>query len=314
MLPTVNDVGAVDPVLTNMLLGYMQDDMRFVAGRVFPPVPVPNDSGTYYIVTKKYNFFDDLEPRAPGSEFGQLGLGVSTDTYTTKQWAGKIPVPDEVEANNQAPMAVAEMALRRLAQASLIRKEVQWATDFMTSSVWGTDKTVDNKWSDYANSDPVGDVLLGVETIGNNTGVEANAMVLGRIVDRRLKNHPDILDRLKYTNTATVATVDGALAALFGVANYWVGKASYSNTNEAATFSASAIIDDDCLVCVVNPGAGIMGVTAGKTFAWDGGGGVGQIRTYYSDDHDAAMIKHKEQWDQKATATDCGYFFADVTD
>ena len=115
-LPTINDVQAVDPVLTNMLIGYMQADDRFVASRVFPAVSVEKDSGTYYTMTKKYFFFDDLEQRAPGSDFGQLGFGVSSSTYTTLQWAGEIPLADEVRANSQIPMDLESAALRRLAR------------------------------------------------------------------------------------------------------------------------------------------------------------------------------------------------------
>src|SRR4030067_174291 len=74
-LPTKNDVQAVSPVLTNMLLAYKNADSRFVAGKVFPPIPVEKDSGTYYILTKKYWFLDLLERRAPGDEFGRVGYG-----------------------------------------------------------------------------------------------------------------------------------------------------------------------------------------------------------------------------------------------
>ena len=43
-IPTLNDIQAVDPVLTNILVGYKQADTRFVASKVFPAVPVDKDS------------------------------------------------------------------------------------------------------------------------------------------------------------------------------------------------------------------------------------------------------------------------------
>lgn len=312
-LPTVNDVQAVDPVLTNMLIGYMQADDRFIASRLFPAVPVEKDSGTYYIVTKKYMFFDDLAVRAAGSDFGQLGFGVSTSTYTTLQYAAEIPLADETRANSQLPMDLESVALRRLAQASLIRKEVDFGSNFFTTSVWGTDdnnSTTD--WDDFQSGDPVNDVLTAKRTISNNTGQDANTMALGYIVHVALVNHPDVIDRLKYSQVAGIGAVEMALANVFDVANYWVGKGTYSNTNENATFSATAIIDDDCLVTYVDPAPGIFSATAGKTFTWQPGGGAGSIYTRRSDKKHSDMIQHKEQWDQVATATDLGYFFADV--
>ena len=312
-LPTLNDVQAVEPILTNMLIGYQQADDRFVAGRVFPSVAVDKDSGTYYLVTKKYFFLDSLERRAPGGNFATVDYGLSTATYKTQQWAGEHQVPDEVQANSQVPMDLFQLGLRRVAQTSLIRKEVQWAADFMTTSVWANDddnSTTD--WDDFSAGDPVADVLTARRTISNETGMDGNTMVLGYIVHQALVNHPDIIDRVKHTTAATMGSMEAALASVFGVANYHVGKGTYSNTNQAAAFSATAIIDDDCLVCHVDAGAGLFGATAGKTFTWLPGGGNGTIYRDPARRNHSDVFQHKEQWDQKATATDLGYFFADV--
>jgi hypothetical protein len=312
-LPTINDVQAVEPILTNMLIGYMQDEGRFVAGRVFPSVPVDKDSGTYYIMTKKYWFLDEMEERAPGQEFASTGFGLSTATYKTLQYALDYALADETRANSQVPMDLESAALRLLGQRLLLRKEIQWAADFMKTSVWGTDdnnSTTD--WDDFSAGDPVSDILTAVRTISNNTGQNANTIVLGFIVHDALVNHPDILDRIKYTQAATIGGVEGALSDVFGLSNYWVAKGSYSNTNESATFSASAIIDDDALITYVDPNPGIMSATAGLTFEWAPGGGGGAAYNYRDNARHADVIQTKMQWDQKVTASDLGYFFADV--
>jgi hypothetical protein len=312
-LPTVNDVQAIEPILTNMLVGYMQSDERFVASKVFPVVPVDKDSGTFYKFTKKYWFLDQMAQRAPGGDFRRVEFGLETDTYATKQWALDQALADEVRANSQVPMDLETAAVSYLAQQSLLRKEIAFSADFMQKSVWGTDD--DNAvtdWDSFSDSDPIANVLLARRTISNNTGLDGNAMVMGYIVHAALMNHPDLLDRIKYTQAATVGSMENALAACFGVSSYLVGKAVYSNTNEAAAFSATAILDDDCLVYHNNPGAGIFAASAGKTFAWAGGGGVGSSYRYRDNSRHADVIQVKEQWDQKAVATDLGYFFFDV--
>lgn len=312
-LPTLNDVQAVEPILTNMLVGYMQSDDRFVASRVFPTVPVVNDSGTYYKFDKKYWFLDQMQGRAPGADFARVEFGLSTGTYATKQYALDYALADEIRANSQVPMDLETAAVQYLAQQSMLRKEIAFSTDFMVKSVWGTDD--DNAvtdWDDTSTGDPVANVLLARRTISNNTGLDGNAMVMGYIVHQALMNHPDILDRVKYVTAATVGNVEAALAAVFGVSSYLVAKGTYSNTNEAAAFSATAIIDDDCLIYHNNPGAGIFAASAGKTFTWDGGGGVGTVFRYRDQGRHADVIQHKEQWDQAAVATDLGYFFFDV--
>ena len=312
-IPTINDVQGVEPILTNMLIGYQQTDARFVASQVFPLVPVEKDSGTYYIVTKKYFFTDDLKARAPGGDFEYSGFGVETDTYSTFQWGKGLLLPDEVKANSQLPMDLEQVGLKQISQKSLIRKEVAFAADFMAASVWGTtDNNSATDWDDFSAGDPQNDVLTAARTVSNNTGQAANTMVLGAIVEQALLLHPNIHDVLKYTKVATPAEVMNALAPILGLERILTGRATYTNTNEAAAFSASAIIDDDALICFSDPSAGIFGVTAGKMFIWNPGGGAGAIFRDPPRQNHSDTYQHKEQWDQKATATDCGYIFIDI--
>jgi hypothetical protein len=311
--PTLNDVMAVNPVLQNMLVAYFQEADRFVASKVFPEMGAATKSGTYYIFDKKYWFLDELEQRAPGTEFARIDFAASTSTYDCLQWAADYALADEVRAASQVPMDLEQAAVRFLAQRALIRKEVAFSADFMTTGVWGNDdnnSTTD--WDDYASGDPVTDILTAARTISNETGKGANTIALGYIVHNAIVNHPDILDRMKYTQAATQANVESILASLLGLENYWVAKGVYSNTNEAADYSATAIIDDDALICNVDPGAGVFGATAGKTFVWGPGGGGGSMYSDRENQRHADVVQFKMQWDQVAVATDLGYFFADV--
>jgi hypothetical protein len=312
--PTSNEVQAVDPVLTNMLVGYKQAADRFVAGRVFPIVPVEKRGFTYYIFTKKYWFIDSLKARAEGGQFARGGYGVESTTGNAQLWGLEHTVADEARANNQAPMALEQAGLQWLAQQSLIRRERAFAADFMTTSVWGTD---DNNsatdWDDFSAGDPIDNVLTARRTVSNNTGMDPNTMVLGYIVHQALVNHPDIIDRVKYVQVATLATVESALASAFGVSSYLVGKASYNSANEGQSMTAAAILDDDCLVChCAGSAAGIMTASCGYTFAWTGGGGDGAIVTYREQPTKSDVLQLSEAWDQKAVATDLGYFFSDI--
>ena len=311
-LPTINDVQAVEPVLTNLLIGYMQADDRFVASKVFPIVPTDKDSGTYYIFTKKYWFSDTMMPRAPGGDYSKSGFGVSSTTYKTLQYALAKTIADEERANSQIPMDLEQAAVMWLAQKNLLRKEIAFATDFMATSVWGTSDTTATDWDDFSLGDPYANIRTARRTISNNTGQRANTLVCGLIVADALENHPDIIDRLKYTAAATEVNIKSAIAAIFGLSSYLVAEASYNTADEGQTFSASAIIDDDALVCYVDPSAGIFGATAGKTFSWLPGGGEGLVMNNRLDENDADLIKMKAQWDQKAVATDLGYFFSDI--
>ena len=311
-LPTINDVQLVEPVLTNMLIAYRQSADRFVASRAFPAVPVTSDSGTYPKLTKKYWFTDGLLPRAPGDPFARLEYGVESGTYKTMQWAGDHAIADETRANSQIPMELERVGVELLGQKSMLRKEIAWATDFMKTSVWGTDNSSATDWDDYSTGDPIGDIMLASETISNNTGYVPNTLIVGHIVHRALMNHPDVLDRIKYVVAAGQENVRSALLSVLGIDNYLVARGTYNAVNEAGTFVATPIIDDDALLIYSNPSAGIFDASAGKTFVWGPGGGEGTIYRYRENSRHADVLQIKEQWDQAVTASDLGYFFSDI--
>ena len=313
-IPTINDTQIADPVLTNLLVGYMQADSRFIASRLFPVVTVDKDSGQYFIVSKKYWLTDELEERAPGDEYAKGGYGLESASYSTIQYALEYILADETRANSQVPMDLEQVGLRWLAQKSLIRKERGIAATAFAASVWGTTNSSATKWSDYAASDPVGDIRTARRTISANTGQGANVLACGEIVEDRLANHPDLLDRLKYSRVAEDMAVRSALAGFFGLERIEVSYATYNSANTGQTASMAAIIDDDALVCYSPATVDMMTPCAGKTFVWQPGGGAGSARMSRRDWRDADAIMHKEQWDQKVVASDVGYLFTDVVD
>lgn len=315
MNPTINDVKPVDPILTNVALQYMQNDARFIADKVFPGVPVDTDSGTYFTFDKKYWLSDEMVPRAPGQKYPRGIFNMGTDTYTTYQWALAKDIADEVDASNRSPMNLRQAATRWLASKALIRKERLWAAAFMTTSVWGTDKTDATKWSTTDTSDPIKDVGLGRRTMSQATGFEPNVMIMGEIVLDRLIEHPDMAGKIQYVKAATAANIRAALAELFQIEQILVGKAIYNSANEGQSASVSPIIDDDCLLLHVTSAPSIEEPSAGYGFHWAPGGGLGSIRPPYRDEEaETDLVRFKMQLTYKKVAADLGYFFSDITD
>jgi hypothetical protein len=318
-LPTINDVQAVEPILTNLLVGYEQADTRFIATRLCPGVSVPRDSGTFYIFTKKYWFLSQMTNRAPGQQYPRADFGVETGTYATLQYALSKFIADEERANSLVPMDLETAATRWLAQQSLLKKEIAMAAKMFAGANYdstqaGQSSGTYTKWSDYQASDPVADVEYAKETVSNNTGQTPNTMAMGSIVRRRLINHPDLLDRVKYTTAAMTGKMDQVLADIFDVSQVLVSRATYSNTNEAATFSATAIVDDDCLIGYVAPNPGLFEASLAYRFYWLGGGGDGVVMRNRIDENDSDLIKSKEQWQFNIVAKDVAFLYTDIVD
>lgn len=310
--PTVNVVQAVDPVLTNMLISYMQADNRFIADRLAPAVPVEFITDTFYKLAKRALFQNEAKTRAPGGPVPRGGYTLETDTVTTVQKALGHQIPREVRANNQAPLSLERVGLQYLSANHMIEREVRMAAAAFVTTVWGTDNTTATDWDDFAGSDPVNDIKTAKRTISQATGLDANTMAMGEIVIDALENHPDLIDRIKYTQAATSATVRAALASIFEL-QLLVGKAIRDTANEAVTASFSPIIDDDCLICRVEPGADMMSVSALKTFYWAPGGGMGVTEPMWFDNYTKSdVIDSFQQNAHKVTGSDLGYFFSDI--
>jgi hypothetical protein len=309
--PTINQIQAVDPVLTNMLISYMQSDDRFVADRVFAPVPVDFISHLYYKLTKKYWFSDEAKNRAPGGSVPRGGYGVETDTFTTIQYALGHTIPRENRANNQVPLNLERAGVRWLAGQHKIRRERMFAAAAMTTGKWATDNTTATDWDD-STSDPVADIKLARRTISQSTGFSPSCMCMGEIVADALEVHPDVIDRIKYTQAATAASIRAAMSALFEL-EIIVGKAIYNSANESQDAVMVPIIDDDCLICYSEPGTSLEMPSAGKTLYWAPGGGLGTIEPLWFDNQTKSdVIDSFQQVVHKVTASDLGYFFSDI--
>ena len=258
----------IDAPLTNISVAYMQDAKNFIAGQVFPDLPVDKQSNKYFIFDRASFLRDSMRKRGPGEESAGSGYTLSNDSYYCDVFGLHKDISDIDRANTDSPLDPDRNATQFITQQALIRREVQWTTDFFTTGVWGTDTTVAAQWSDYVSSDPLGDVETAKSVILSATGQEANTLVLGYGAFIKLKNHPDIVDRIKYTSARVVT--EEVLASLFGVGRVLVPKAIVDSVAEGKTSAPALVQGKHALLCHVAPSPGLEVPSAGYTFSWKG--------------------------------------------
>lgn len=310
MRPTVAQLRPVaNPLFTNMLIAYMNEEADFVARRAAPVVPVAEESGTYFTIEQKHWFAEKLERRAYGDTYAQGGYTFGSDTYKTLQWGLEHVIPVEHERTSQLPMRLEQVGLEWLAHQSNLRKEIAFATDFMTTGVWTTNPTPTD-WDDSSGV-PVTDIRENKRVIRQLTGRSPNALIMGEIVYDALVTNAQVATLIQYTETRTVDRVESLLAGVLGVQMLMVSKAIYNAANTGQTVNLDPILDDDALLCIVTPGADMMSVSSMKTFAWDSG--EGEIGSYNDPKRrNSRVLQHTEQWDQKLIAAATGAFFSDI--
>lgn len=304
----------VDSMLTNMSVAYIQSAAVFMATKIFPIVPVDKQSNKYYTFTKNDWFRDEARKRADSTESAGSGFTLSSDSYACDVWAFHKDIGYQTSANADAQVRLEEATVQFVTQRLMLRQEVQWASDYFTTGVWATDVTPTNLWSDFLNSDPVGDIETGRRAILASTGFKPNKLVIGYDVYMYLKQHPDLYDRIKYGTGAPVKLVTPQiLAQIFEVDEVVVAEAIKATNVEGGTAAYSFVHGKHALLAYVNPTPQMMMPSAGYTFMWTGvSGSLGTTIAIDSFEIRAKKTMRYEgevAYDNKVVASDLGYFF-----
>jgi hypothetical protein len=326
MNPTPGDVHVNTP-LTNISIAFLQNAANFVSSRVFPNIPVTKQSDRYYVYERGDFNRDEMAERAPATE--SVGGGYKLDntpTYFANRFSFHKDIPDEVRANADAVLNPDREATAYVTHKALIKREKLFVQKFFQAGLWGVDYTGVSsnpsganllQWND-ANSTPIESVRAAKRSIAERTGFEPNKLVLGRAVYDALLDHPDIIDRLKYGQTAggVANTSTSDLAALFKVEEILVMNAVENTAKEGAAASHSFIGGKNAMLVHAASAPGLMTPTAGYTFSWTGllgaGGEGNRIKSFRMEQLGADRIEIDMCFDQKLVSADLGQFFSGI--
>ena len=311
----------IDKALTNISVQYLQDESNFIAGQVFPMVPVQKQSDRYFVYKREDWFRDDAQERAPGTESAGGDYDIdNTPTYFCKKYAFHKDVVEEDRANADDPLTPDEDAVQFVADKILLNRENNWARTFFKEDVWAHDyegattastgKIV--YWDDYANSTPIEDITAMATEQAEITGKRPNVMVMGRRAYDALKNHPDFLDRVKYTQKGVVTT--DLIAQMFDVEKVLVANAIQNTAQKGQDAKMSFILGNHVLLCYTTSAPKLKTATAGYTFVWTGlmgANALGGRINRFSMPHlgiGTERIECEMAYDMKVVAADMGTF------
>jgi hypothetical protein len=322
------DPGAVhvNTPLTNISLAFVQADESFIADKAFPVIPVEKRSDAYFTYDRGFFFRNEMDERAPGTESKGAGYEVSTDSYLCRLYAVHQDIPDQVRANEDSPLNSDRDTTILVTQKALIKREKLFASSMLTTSVWTTDITGVAaapgagqvlQWNDAA-SNPIEDVTNNATTVQRLTGFRPRTLVCGRTVWDILKNHPDMVDRIKYGQTpgSPAIVTKQAVAALMELDEILVMESTENTAAEGAA-NVFAFIGGKVALLLYKPSSpGIMTPSAGYTFAWTGYTGmtgVGhRVKKFRMDPLAADRVECEAAFVHKKVSADLGVFFTAI--
>lgn len=326
--PTLSQVHVNRP-LTQISIAYIQDEKDFIAGEVFPVVPVDKQSDIYFIYKQDDFQRNDVKERAPATESAGSGFNLSTSTaYNARDYALHVDVPDRLRANADSPLDLDRDATLLVTQQMLINREAKFVTKYLTTGVWtgssgGGDQTGVSsgpttnqflQW-DQSASTPIEDVAAQMDAMKGLTGKLPTTLTLQRQVFTKLKNHPAFRDLIKYgaSPDAPAVVTAKAMAAVWGLERVVIAQAVQNTAIEGQSDSTSFIAPKAALLTYSPKAPSILTPSAGYIFQWkdpDAGTYLAPaMRKFRMEELRADRVEGQQSFDVNQVAAGLGCYF-----
>jgi hypothetical protein len=289
-----------DEILTNISVGW-SNGSQMAGPALFPSVPVRKQSDKYFIFGREMWLPENGDVRAPGSIANEVpGLELSTDTYYAQEHALQVPVTDEERENSDAPLAPDRDATELVTRRILLGREVAMKTLATTAANYASTNTTTlsgtSQWNDYVNSDPIANMRTAKSAVHARIFEEVNVGVIPYQVMTVLEDHPDFLERVKYSERAIFSPT--LLSALLGVEKIVVPGVGYNSANEGATPSLGYLWGKDVVFAWVPARPGLRIPAYGYEFTW----GRQFVDRWREEQRVSDLIRCRRRYDIKITA------------
>lgn len=292
----------IDPALSNVSIKYSND--TFIADQIFPVVRVSKQTGKFYVYDKA-NLRIDKSLRAAGSGANEIDFGLTTSSFSCDDHALKSFVADEVQEQAEAALNPLIDEAETITEKLLLDRESALATIMNSTSNFAQNVTLSGttQWSDYSNSDPIGDVRTARTTVHSSTFKKPNTLILGKQVYDMLVEHPAIIERIKYSQLGVVTAE--LLARVFQVEKVLVGEAGSNTAAEGQTDSLSYVWGKHAWVAFISPRVGLKMVTVGLTFTYK----ERQAKRWRDEDREGTYVRiGSDNYCHKIVAAGACYF------
>lgn len=293
-----------DAVLTNISVGWPNNGL--IGDQLFPTVPVKKQSDKYYLFGREAWLPEIGDLRAPGTEANEIpGFKVSLDTYYAQEHALQVAVTDEERENADSifspdrdgtELVTSKIMLgREVAMNAMVTNTANFASGLSTT-LSGT-----AQWSDYVNSSPISDVKTGIRAVHAKIFTEPNVGVFPYQVMSILEDHPDIIERIKYSERAILTPE--IIAAVFSlqkviVPGVAVGAGGVGAAGNAIT--GGYLWGKDVLLAWVPPRAGLKIPAFAYEFTWGYNGSQAQVVDRWREDkRKSDLIRCQRRYDLK---------------
>lgn len=259
----------IDHHLSNVAINYRP--AGFIADRIFPVVQVPKQSDTYVIFEQADLFRRENTRRSRGGEANKIQSRVSSSSFYCENFALKADVTLEDRANAD-PIFVQgfeEGRVMRVQDALFLDWELRVANIVNDASQVGSSTAVASAWTDYTNSEPLGDLWTAIDNVELATGYRPNRALFSGTAWRNFRRNGAVIDKAINPHVSggglypSVTQVEDLLEMKVLVGNAW-----YNTAEEALGLSLSQIWQDHVLIYYAPERPSMEAPSFGYYFRW----------------------------------------------
>lgn len=322
----------VNRPLTNVMIAYYQTSPNhYIADRVFPNIPVQQQTDFYYKMGRRSFLQSNAQLRAPSTETPGADWNFTQDTFFCSTWGLHHDIEDQLRANADSNWQLDATGTQLITEQMLLRRELEWHSKFFTTGVWAADL------EGIASGTPGADQFLAFDNTASSpietfqklrrafrlrTGIQPNFAVFGADAWDTLLLHPEIIERVKYTREIIGEIPTGLIATALQLRNIYVSEAvEATNTSDEVTADpvpSTAYVADtgSILLGFAAPQASRNVPSAGYTFSWNGYLGAsafgGRVKRFRMEAIASDRIEIEASFDFKVVAPELGTFLTNV--
>lgn len=172
-----------------------------------------------------------------GGENGYMRIDTQTkksSSYQIETHALKDIITDEDYKNVEAPFDAQVDSTDALTDMMNLTKEYGLAQAMTDTAVLTQNATLSgtSQWSDYANSNPIADIVAGIKVTRIGCGTPASKAVCDYDVAQTLRFHPKVLADLGFNANKIGGATNEDLARVFGLREFIVADATFNNSKK----------------------------------------------------------------------------------
>ena len=302
-----------DSLLSNIAVSAFSKGVDGLVGNdLFPQVTVSKQSDRYAVIEKDAFLRIPETRRAPKTIANRVNFNVSSDRYFADNYALAGDNALEDLANADIAFQLRQNTVN-LVMSGMLRDQERRVLNFVTSATnmgSGTILSGSDRWNNFVNSDPLGDVNTAHAFIRGQTGLIANTMVMDWDSIQTIRRHPDLLDMYKYVSGGQLD--NSQLASVFNVDRILVSRAVKENALEGGTTSMTAMWGTSVLLAHIESPNGLETQTLGLRFTWAPTGfpaamAVQTARESGPGKKNIEIVEAQMFQDERVIATDLGY-------